>query len=49
MQKYSILMIITDGEIADVTETINEIVEASDNPLSIIVIGVGDATMGTME
>jgi hypothetical protein len=42
-------MIITDGEINDVSDTINEIVEASDNPLSIIVIGVGDATFGTMQ
>ena len=42
-------MIITDGEIMDVQETINEIVAASDNPLSIIVIGVGDAAFGTMQ
>jgi hypothetical protein len=38
---YNILLILTDGEIHDMAETKRLIVEASDLPLSIIIIGVG--------
>ena len=38
---YNILLILTDGEIHDMIETKRLIVEASDLPLSIIIIGVG--------
>ena len=41
-QKYYILLIITDGVINDIEETIHEIVEASHTPLSIIIVGVGE-------
>ena len=40
-QQYTILLILTDGKIDDMQETIDEIVDASDLPLSIVIIGVG--------
>jgi hypothetical protein len=40
-QVYNILLILTDGEIHDMEETKQLIVDASDLPLSIIIIGVG--------
>ena len=39
---YSILLIITDGEILDMNQTIDLINKASKIPLSIIIIGVGN-------
>lgn len=41
-QHYSILLIITDGDIGDLDRTKREIIEASATPLSIIIIGVGN-------
>ncbi|KAG6538257.1 hypothetical protein ZIOFF_003370 [Zingiber officinale] len=41
--KYYVLLIITDGVITDLQETINAIVKASDLPLSILIVGVGGA------
>jgi hypothetical protein len=38
---YHVMMIITDGEIHDMKETIDIIVELSKFPVSIIIIGVG--------
>jgi hypothetical protein len=40
---YYILMILTDGKINDIEETIDAIVEASFLPISIIIIGIGDS------
>jgi hypothetical protein len=45
---YTILMIITDGVIDDMQATIDVIVEASDAPLSILIIGVGNNDFGPM-
>ena len=42
-QQYQILLIITDGVISDFNKTVNEIVRASDLPMSIVIVGVGDA------
>jgi hypothetical protein len=39
---YSILLIITDGEITDIDDTIDALVEADDIALSIIIVGVGN-------
>ncbi|EFA77665.1 phospholipid-binding protein [Heterostelium album PN500] len=48
-QKYSILMIITDGEIMDMEQTIEAIIKATEKPLSIVIIGVGSANFSSME
>ena len=46
---YTVLMIITDGVINDAQETINAIVDASAAPLSIIIVGVGNANFSQMD
>jgi len=48
-QKYYILLIVTDGVINDIEETIHAIVEASSTPLSIIIVGVGDNEFADMD
>lgn len=45
---YSILLLITDGEVNDVQETIDSICEAALAPLSIIIVGVGNASFVNM-
>ena len=40
---YTVLLIITDGVIHDMDATINEVVRGSNLPLSIIIVGVGNA------
>ena len=46
--KYMILLIITDGAIHDMEETIRLIVNGADLPLSILSVGVGDSDFGNM-
>ena len=46
--KYNVLMILTDGMIDDVDNTINELFAGSFLPLSVIIIGVGNADFSTM-
>lgn len=46
---YTILLILTDGVIDDMSKTIDSIVEASDAPLSIIIVGVGKADFSDMD
>lgn len=48
LKKYHILTIITDGMIDDMRDTIDAIVEASELPISIIIIGVGDMDFNCM-
>lgn len=49
-QCYSTLVILSTGEVSDVTETIDMICAAAeDAPLSIIIIGVGSADMQIMD
>lgn len=45
---YHILLIITDGAIHDMRETKDLIVECSLYPLSIIIVGVGNADFSNM-
>ncbi|XP_019187833.1 PREDICTED: protein BONZAI 3 [Ipomoea nil] len=47
--KYFVLLIITDGVLTDLQETKDAIVMASDLPLSILIIGVGNADFTQME
>ena len=42
-------MILTDGEIHDMEQTKNLIVEASVLPISIIIVGIGEADFTSME
>jgi hypothetical protein len=46
--KYFILLLITDGEISDMIDTIAAVVEASYHPMSIIIVGVGSADFSNM-
>ena len=48
-QKYNILLIITDGVINDMQPSIDQIVRASSMPLSIIIVGVGEADFKAMD
>ena len=43
-----VLLIITDGVITDLEETKRAIISASSLPLSLIIVGVGDADFGDM-
>ena len=47
--QYFVLLILTDGIITDLDATLSAIVAASDLPMSIIIIGVGDEDFSTME
>ncbi|XP_022743809.1 uncharacterized protein LOC111294662 [Durio zibethinus] len=47
--KYFVLLIITDGVLTDIQETMDAVVRASDLPLSILIVGVGDADFKQME
>ena len=47
--EYHILMILTDGVIDDLQDTIDALVEGSFEPLSVIIIGIGDADFKKME
>ena len=46
---YHILLILTDGCIHDLRQTIDLIVACSIFPLSIIIVGIGDADFSAME
>lgn len=48
-QSYTILLIVTDGVISDVDNTLQEIAKATSLPLSIVIIGVGEADFSNME
>lgn len=48
-QQYHILMIITDGVISDMQQTIDQIVRGSELPLSIVIVGVGSADFSSMD
>ena len=47
--EYHILMILTDGVIDDLQDTIDILVEASTLPLSVIIIGIGNEDFSKME
>ncbi|CAL8293246.1 unnamed protein product [Lota lota] len=47
--QYFVLLIITDGVITDMDQTLSAIVAASRLPMSIIIVGVGQEDFGAME
>ena len=40
---YTILLILTAGNVEDVIETKNHLIAASKEPLSVVIVGIGDA------
>ena len=46
---YHIILILTDGVINDMDDTIDQIIEACSLPVSIIIVGVGDANFSNMK
>ena len=48
-KEYQVLMILTDGIIQDLQNTIDSLVEGSFYPLSVIIIGIGNADFTKME
>lgn len=48
-QRYKFLLILTDGEIDDMQETIDWIVRGSNCPLSIVIVGIGNENFQKMK
>ncbi len=48
-QKYSTLLIVTDGAVSDVNATVQAIAAISDAPLSVVIVGVGPADFSNMQ
>lgn len=46
---YHILLILTDGEVHDMRQTVDKIVECAELPLSVIIVGIGDQDFKNME
>lgn len=48
-QSYTILLILTDGAVSDIEQTKNAIRHASTAPLSIVIVGIGNADFSAMQ
>jgi len=48
-QSYKILLILTDGAVTDIEQTKRAIHAASDAPLSIVIVGMGNADFSSMQ
>ena len=46
---YTILLILTAGNVENVRETKQALIEASEDPLSVVIVGIGDADFRGME
>lgn len=46
---YTVLLIITDGAVSDVGGTVECLKQVSDSPMSIVIVGVGDANFSAMK
>lgn len=49
LQQYFILLILTDGVITDMSDTREAIVQASHLPMSVIIVGIGNADFSDMQ
>lgn len=49
LKKYHILMMLTDGAIDDMEDTKRAIIEASKHPVSIVIVGIGNASFDAMD
>ena len=47
--EYNILLILTDGQINDLPDTIDQMVEASFLPISVIIVGIGNGDFSSMD
>ena len=47
--EYNILLILTDGQISDLPDTIDQMVEASFLPISVIIVGIGNGDFSSMD
>jgi hypothetical protein len=48
-QAYTILLILTDGEVTDVKATASVLGQISDCPLSVVIVGIGNANFKAMQ
>ena len=48
-QKYSTLLILTDGAVSDVGATVRSLEQCSDAPMSVIIVGIGSADFSAMQ
>lgn len=46
--RYTVLLILTDGSINDMDETVNSLISASQQPMSVVIVGVGPADFSLM-
>lgn len=46
---YNVLLLLTDGTIHDMPATIDLVCELANHPVSIIIVGVGNADFSAME
>jgi hypothetical protein len=48
-QKYTILLILTDGGVSDVPQTVNTLENVCTCPLSIVMVGIGNGDFSSMK
>jgi hypothetical protein len=48
-QAYTILLLLTDGAVSDARATAEALNQASDAPLSVVIVGIGDADFSSMQ
>ena len=46
---YTLLLVLTAGNVENVVETKKQLIEASEDPLSVVIVGIGDADFSQME
>ena len=48
-QKYSVLLILTDGSVSDIESTIETLNLIADSPLSVVIVGIGNSDFSEMQ